>query len=162
MASIPFEYREEACYRFITSGFKQQETVDWMLKTFKDEPTITRSKYPADLCAKTITTGGSGDQKVLNIQAFRNALDRYMAELDAQRAEAHRVEIERLRKELDSEKEKVSEEKTKHEATQRELNQKNTQIQSHLATINRLDRENTIYALKAGDDVENREPAAVS
>ena len=126
-----------------------------MLKTYKDEPTIARSKYPAKLCANVITTGGSGDQKELNIQAFRNALNRYAKELEVQRGEAHRAE---LQKQIEANQEL----RAQLESANRELNQKNNQIQSHLATINRLDRENTIYALRAGDDVEERESAAVS
>ena len=151
--SIPFQSREEACYRFIASGFKLEETVAWMMREWKNEPTVARAKYPEALLANTVTMGGNGDQKQLNVAAFGNAYRRYASETEAQLTEASRVEASKLvetnqslRSELDQ--------------AQRALNAANNQIQGHLANINRLDRQNVILQLKAGETPA--EPAEIA
>ena len=140
--SVPFQDREEAAYRFITSGFKLEDTVDWMMQEFKDNPTIARSKHPKTLCANTVTMGGNGDQQQLNVAAFGNAYRRYAAESEAQLTETSRADIKRLDEEYKNLRQRLDQ-------SQRELNDANNSVQRHLATINRLDRENTIYQLQA-------------
>ena len=142
--SIPFQHREEACYRFISSGFKLEDTVAWMMNEYKENPTISRAKYPEKLCANTVTMGGNGDQQQLNVAAFGNAYRRFASETEAQAAEASRAEVNKLNGDHQALRERFDQ-------TQRDLNEANNSIQRHLATINRLDRENTIYQLKAGD-----------
>ena len=142
--SIPFQHREEACYRFINSGFKLDDTVNWMMDQFKEDPTISRAKYPEALCANTVTMGANGDQKQLNVAAFGNAYRRFASETEAHATEASRAEVNKLNDEYQALRERLDQ-------TQRDLNEANNSIQRHLATINRLDRENTIYQLKAGD-----------
>ena len=153
--SIPFEHREEACYRFISSGFKLEETTAWMLKEYADNPTITRSKYPEKLCANTVTMGGNGDQQQLNIAAFGNAYRRYASEAEAQLAEASKAEAAKALNERELLRERL-------DTANQELREANTSIQRHLATINRLDRENTIYQLKSGAEVPEEEVPVVA
>ena len=77
-ASIPVEHREEACYRFISSGIKLEQTVAWMMKEYAD--TISRAKYPEKLCINTVTMGGNGKEQQLNVAASGNAYRRYASE----------------------------------------------------------------------------------
>jgi hypothetical protein len=153
--SIPFQNREEACYRFISSGFKLEDTVAWMMKEWKDDPTISRAKYPEKLCANTITMGGNGDQQQLNVAAFGNAYRRYASETEAQMTEKSRAEVTKLNSDYQALRERFDQ-------SQRDLNESNNAIQRHLATINRLDRENTIYQLQAGAATEAETPAEVA
>ena len=152
--SIPFQYREEACYRFIASGFKLEESVAWMMQAWKDDPTITRAKYPEILCANTVTMGGNGDQKQLNVAAFGNAYRRFASETESQLTEAAKVEVSKVAGENQSLRAELDQ-------AQRALNQANNSIQGHLATINRLDRENVIYQLRAGETPAEPEGATV-
>jgi hypothetical protein len=153
--SIPFQNREEACYRFISSGFKLEDTVVWMMTKYKDDPTISRTKYPEKLCANTITMGGNGDQQQLNVVAFGNAYRRYASETEAQMTEKSRAEVTKLNSDYQALRERFDQ-------SQRDLNEANNAVQRHLATINRLDRENTIYQLRAGVSTEADTPAEVA
>ena len=143
--SIPFQHREEACYRFISSGFKLEDTVAWMMKEHKDNPTVQRAKYPEKLCANTVTMGGNGDQQQMNVAAFGNAYRRFASEMEAQLTEVARAEVSGLTAQNRTLREQL-------DASQGEVNRANETIQRHLATINRLDRENVIYQLKAGEE----------
>lgn len=151
--SVPFQAREQACHRFISSGFKLEETVQWMMREFREDPTIQRSKYPEKLCANIITMGGNGDQQQLNVAAFGNAYRRYASEKEAQLSEASRAEVEKLSRDFQALRQRLDD-------SQRELNEANNAIQRHLATINRLDREKTIYQLRAGEEPDGSEPVA--
>ena len=153
--SIPFQHREEACYRFIRSGFKLEDTVAWMMKEWQDDPTISRAKYPEKLCANTISMGGNGDQQQLNVAAFGNAYRRYASETEAQLTEASRAEVTKLSSDHQALRERFDQ-------SQRDLNEANNVIQRHLATINRLDRENTIYQLQNGLVPEAETPAGAA
>ncbi len=150
--SIPFQHREEACYLFISSGFKLEDTVEWMMREWADNPTLQRAKFPEKLCANTVTMGGNGDQQQLNIAAFGNAYRRYASETEAQMAEKSRAEIAHLEQDYRALRERFDQ-------SQRDLNEANNANQRHLATINRLDRENTIYQLRAGVTTEANKPA---
>ena len=152
--SIPFQFREEACYRYISSGFKLEDTVKWMMESYNHDTTISRAKYPDKLCANTVTMGGNGDQQQLNIAAFGNAYQRFAKEKEAQLAEAARVEVSKLADQNQSLREELDQ-------AQRALNQANNSIQGHLATINRLDRENVMYQLRAGETPAEPEGATV-
>ena len=48
----------------------------------------------------------------------------------------------------------------RYDDSQRDLNEANNAIQRHLATINRLDRENTIYQLRVAEEVDTSAPEA--
>ena len=53
--SMPFQHLEEACYRFISSGFKLENAVAWTMMEFEDDlRTINRAKYPEKPCANMI------------------------------------------------------------------------------------------------------------
>ena len=153
--SVPFQHREEACYRFISSGFKLEVTVAWMMAQYKDDDTIRRAKYPQKLCANIITMGSNGDQRQLNVAAFGNAYRRYASETEAQLTEASRAEAARLYSDYQAIRERFDQ-------SQRDLNEANNAIQRHLAMINKLDRENTIYQLKAGVTPAEELPAGTS
>ena len=93
-------------------------------------------------CETTIhgSTGGNGDQKQLNVAAFGNAYRRYASETEVQMAEKSRADVAKLGSDYQALRDQ-------YDQSQRELNAANNAIQGHLATINRLDRENTIYRL---------------
>ena len=150
--SIPFQFREEACYRFINSGFKLEETVSWMMDTYNHDTTISRAKYPDKLCANTVTMGGNGDQQQMNIAAFGNAYRRYESEAEARLSELAKAEFTKQNGDLKADNQNLLD---KLNTAQKNLNDSQNSIQRHLATINRLDRENVILHLKAGDTIED-------
>ena len=113
------------------------------MNKWRGDETIIRSKHPEKLCANTITMGGAGDQQQLNVAAFGNAYRRYASEAEAVLTEASRAEVVKVANENQSLREKLDQ-------SQRELNQANNSIQGQLATINRLDRQNVVYSLRAG------------
>ncbi len=154
--SIPFEHREEACYRFISSGFKLEETVAWCMKEWADNPTLQRAKFPDKLCANTITMGGNGDQKQLNTAAFGNAYRRYASESAAIAAERAAAELRQVNAQNQALREELN-------AAHRKAGEDAASIQRYLAEITRLDRQNVVYALRAGDVVpEDAAEAAVA
>ena len=124
-----------------------------MMAKFQDDSTLARSKYPQLLCANSITMGGNGDQKQLNVAAFGNAYRRYAIETEAQTAERPKAEVAKLSSDYQALREQ-------YDQSQRDLNSANNAIQGHLATINRLDRENTIYRLTAGEAEEPTQATA--
>ena len=72
--SIPFQYREEACYRFISSAFKLEDTVEWMMTQYKDDATIIHAKYPEKLCANTVHDGRQWRPAAAQRRRFRECL----------------------------------------------------------------------------------------
>jgi len=75
MAHIPLEYRVEGTLRFIESGFKIEETIDWFLARFASLEPIVKSSNPRTLVRNMLTMGGSGWNQDLNIVAFGKAYD---------------------------------------------------------------------------------------
>ena len=69
--------------------------------------------------------------------------------------EASKAEVGNLQRDFQSLRERFDQ-------SQRDLNVANSAIQTHLATINRLDRENTIHQLKAGETLAQDPVAAAS
>ena len=141
--SIPFQHREEACYQFIVSGFDLEDTVAWMMKEYREDPTISRAKFPETLCANTVTMGGKGAQRRLNVTAFGNAYRRFAGEMDGRFIERLRAEVAEVNSNFQALEDRFHQ-------SQRDLKEANNVIQHHLATINRLDRENTIHQLQTG------------
>ena len=141
--SIPFQHREESCYQFIVSGFDLEDTVAWMMEKYREDPTIRRAKFPETLCANTVTMGGNGAQRRLNVTAFGNAYRRFAGEIDARFTEWLRAEVAELNSNFQALEYRFYQ-------SQRDLKEANNAIQHHLATINRLDRENTIHQLQTG------------
>ena len=99
--------------------------------------------------------GGNGDQQQLNIAAFGNAYRRYASQTEVQWAERGKAEIAKLSSDHQALREHLDQ-------SQRDLNEANNSIQRHLATINLLDRENTIYQLRAEQTGEAANPADVA
>ena len=147
--SMPFQYREESCYRFMSSGFNLEETVAWMMTEYWDDPTISRASNAERLCANILTMGGTGANRTLNVAAFGNAYRRFASEVDAYLMKASKAEVAKLHNDLQGLRDRFDQ-------SQRDLDDANDVIQRHLVTINMLDRENAVYQLEAGvasDDV---------
>ncbi len=114
-----------------------------MMNAWKDDPTVVRAKYPETLCANTITMGAAGDQKQLNVVAFGNAYERFASETKAQLAEEAKAQTAEMISTIQALQTQLG-------VRDREVSDANRAIQRHLETINRLDRENIVYQLRAG------------
>ena len=95
--SVSMIKRTEACLRLLRSDFDIEGTIEWMLNEYADDPTIQRAANKEKLCRNMITIGGTGEQKYLNLVAFRQALIIFSRDVNRNRAAKHETRISKLK-----------------------------------------------------------------
>ena len=98
--SVSMIKRTEACLRLLRSDFDIEGTIEWMLNEYADDPTIQRAANKEKLCRNMITIGGTGEQKYLNLVAFRQALLIFSRDVNRNRAAKHETRISKLKEQL--------------------------------------------------------------
>ena len=98
--SVSMIKRTEACLRLLRSDFDIEGTIEWMLNEYADDPTIQRAANKEKLCRNMITIGGTGEQKYLNLVAFRQALIIFSRDVNRNRAAKHETRISKLKEQL--------------------------------------------------------------
>ena len=139
MDTIPTSKRARGVLYLIEHHLDLNLAIDHLIRECADEPKMKAAKDPRRLAHNILTIGGVGAEKVLNLQAWRDALDLI-------ESEEHRKQASALQKQIDDK-----------DAEIRQLNQE-------LRSLNRDYRTLTMRALPDASSVsapQEAEPVEV-
>ena len=106
--SMSIYKRAMGCLYLLKHEFDIDGTVEHLIRELADEPEMQRAKNPRKLARNIITVGGTGDQKDMNLRAFKEALRWYDEERQRTLANQHRREIDELKAQLLASEERTS------------------------------------------------------
>ena len=102
MDTIPTAKRARAVVYLVEHGLDVEQAIDYLVRECADHPKMQAAKDPRKLAKNILTIGGIGAEKMLNLQAWRDAID--LIEI-----EEHRKQVSGFQKQIDEKDTRIRE-----------------------------------------------------